>query len=155
MKWSIFRTGKKPSISIQHPSFGLMTYHHRRWLIFGGYFTGAPYFKPVSAKVPLHIVANAEGPTQAQADYFEVLETQYVSLFPEIAPRIKAAAYNGEEEFIFEDFSKDFRLQGMQIYTDKSNAILCELTFATDLAPAYLFHVVLDGLQLKEVVISE
>lgn len=150
-----FLFGKKPVISIEHPCFGHMTYHSSRWRFTGNYFTCEPYFKPVSAKVPLHMVADTEEPTKAQTEYFQALEVHYASLFPVIAPRIKEAACNGEEEFIFDDFFKDFRLIGMHIYTDKNDAILCELSFVTDLAPEYIFITVLDGLELKEVMISE
>lgn len=146
---------KKPKISIQHPYFGEMTYHSDRWSFIKNHLTCEPYFKPVSAKIPLHIVAEEEGPTPAQTDYFQLLELHYTSLFPVIASRIKEATYNSEEEFIFDDFSKDFRLINMQMYSDKSGALQSELTFLTDLAPEYSFSVVLQGLEFKEVMICE
>jgi hypothetical protein len=150
-----FLLGKKSDLSIQHPYFGHMTYHSGRWNIIGNYFTCEPYFQPVAAKVPLNIAASPEGPSPAQTDYFQALEFHYTSLLPVIAPRIKAAAYNGEEEFIFDDFSKDFRLISVQLYADKGKALPCELTYTTDLAPDYVFIVILENLDLKEVLIVE
>ncbi|MBO9728723.1 MAG: hypothetical protein J7623_08805 [Chitinophaga sp.] len=150
----LFRSS--PAITIQHPKFGEMTFRHSRWAMSTGSCWCEYFFEPVKNTVTLSIITDRRGPDHLQEDAIEALEDRYITLLPEIAARIRGIPVDdGEENFTFDDFSKDFRLTGIYIPAVKDELVVCELTFESHLAVGYWFIAVFKDWALKDVEISE
>jgi hypothetical protein len=93
-------------------------------------FEGSTDFKPLVRKVGVTINSALPTPSKEQQDFFLAIESNYADIKSKIAPLICAEFRSWGNDFVIEDFDKEFPLESLTIPSQPSSG-QWELSYTT------------------------
>lgn len=137
--------------SLPDPFFGNLEYHvakGRTW------FEGQKWFAPVSKEASFLVDADAEGPTEAQRNFYSTVERDYSTLVAKIRPILEEEFQNWKEDFMIQDFAEEFTLDHLQIPRPDVTPIKWVIVFTSIHDLNHYFTIELEGMEPKSVLID-
>ncbi len=79
------------------------------------YFIGSGMFAPTKETIEYIIEAEASGPTTAQHEFYQYIQTNYDALIEKAIPLIEKEFRQDMEEFKIRNFKKEFKVSSLTI----------------------------------------
>jgi hypothetical protein len=125
----LFNLFKKPSILLDD-FFGEL-----RFMDFKdsskNYFEGKGYFQPTNNETEYLILADINGPTDSQKDFYKKLQSNFSEYIEKIKPLIEEEFRNWKEDFTIKDFNNEFNLVCITIPRFDIVPLIWDMAFTT------------------------
>lgn len=95
------------------------------------YFEGKGYFAPTNSDIVYLIQADKTGPTEKQKQFYQDLQADFTKYIQKMKPLIVDEFRNWKEDFVIQDFSKEFELVCITIPKFDNKPIIWEMAFTT------------------------
>jgi hypothetical protein len=115
------------------------------------YFEGKGNFSPTNTNIEYVIIADKEGPTESQRQFYRNLQAEFSFYIDKIKPLIENEFRNWQEDFRIVDFNKEFRLVFITIPRIDKEPLKWDMAFTTihDLS----HHITIDFIEKNPVSI--
>jgi hypothetical protein len=140
---------KKPPI--HDPFFGDLRYHVVNDC---AWFEGQKWFAPLEKEVGLLVDADAAGPTETQRNFYFTLEHDYFELVDKIKPVLEEEFRNWKEDFVIQDFSKEFTLDHLRVPKQDITPLKWEMVFTSFHDLNHFFTIEFEGMEPKGIIID-
>jgi len=122
----------KKATTIEHDTFGTLTFMEIKKNPQNNYFEGSGFFKPTGNEVEYFITANIEGPTKEQVLFYEKIQQDYNVLSKKCSEMIETEFRNWKDDFKITDFNSEFTLVTITIPNQNNKPIEWDLAFETE-----------------------
>lgn len=133
----LFDLFKKP-VTIQDPIFGTL-----QWMgskdASKKYFIGSGMFAPTKETIEYVIEADASGPTTAQREFYQYIQTNYDVLTEKAIPLIEKEYRQDMEEFKISNFKKEFKISSLTIPRLERTPLDWDMSFESIADENYFF----------------